>query len=70
MKGGPSAQLRLDPDSSAMTSYDFFTDGQPDSCPRVVPAVQPFENAEYFFGILRFNPDAIVRDGKKPVAAA
>src|SRR5690348_2105640 len=69
MKCRAGAQLRFHPNPAAVTSYDFLANGKTDSRSRVLAAMQPLKDAEHLFSILRFNSDAIVRNGKTPLVA-
>ena len=43
-----------------MVVDDFFAYGQPYACSLVVRAIQPLEDAEYLFAVLRLKSDAVV----------
>lgn len=62
MKSCAFAQLAFCGHFSAMPLDNFFADGKTDAGPFEIPlTVKPVKYFEYLFGILRLEPDTIVR---------
>ena len=67
IKSAALADIRLDPNPTAMPRDDFAADRQADSRSRIsVGSVQPLENLENPLLVFRIDADAVIADGKEP----
>src|ERR1035437_3959894 len=70
-EGGSRPWLRFHPELSPQPLYDFPADREPNPGARVlVPGMQTLKHPEDAFGMLRFDPDAVILDRNRPLAVA
>lgn len=65
-KSSSLSYFRFHPNPPAVTLYDSLADGQPESSPRIVSAVQPFEKAKDLLVVLHRYAKPIVFDRDEP----
>ncbi len=70
-EGRTLADLRLDPDATAVPLHDLLAYGQPDTGARIfILSMQSLEHLEQLVVILRIDADAVVLDRDGPLLIA